>query len=133
MKTKTKKTRKSVAKKTTPPVKLITSPRGGKMLGLRSRLNLNRDIFARMLPVSTRSLAMIESGQKPSESVSRKLMELRRIVDALSEVLTIEAIGEWLTTPNDAFEGFKPLEVIERGEVDRIWQMIFLLRSGVPS
>ena len=27
----------------------------------------------------------------------------------------------------------KPIEVIERGEVDRAWQMIFLLRSGTPS
>jgi hypothetical protein len=29
--------------------------------------------------------------------------------------------------------GLKPIEVIERGEVDRIWQMIFFLRSGVAS
>ena len=29
--------------------------------------------------------------------------------------------------------GLKPIEVIERGEVDRIWQMIYYLRSGVPS
>jgi hypothetical protein len=34
--------------------------------------------------------------------------------------------------PNEAFGGLKPLEVIERGEIDRIWQMIHLLRSGTP-
>jgi hypothetical protein len=38
-----------------------------------------------------------------------------------------------VTTPNDAFDGLKPLEVIECGEVDRIWQMIIILRSGVPN
>ncbi len=103
------------------------------MLALRSRLKLNRDVFARMLPLSTRSLATIESGEKPSEAVRRSITELRRIVDALAEVITPETIGQWMTTPNDAFDGLKPLEVIERGEVDRIWQMIFLLRSGVPS
>jgi hypothetical protein len=27
----------------------------------------------------------------------------------------------------------KPLEVIDRGEGDRIWSMIYFLRSGVPS
>lgn len=112
--------------------KLISSPRGGKMLALRSQLKLNRDIFARMLPVSTRSLATIESGAAPNEAVTRRLTELQRIVDALSEVMSPEIIGAWMTTPNDAFDGLKPLEVIERGEVDRIWQMIFLLRSGVP-
>jgi hypothetical protein len=44
-----------------------------------------------------------------------------------------EAIGDWLETPNPAFERLKPLEVIERGEIDRVWQMIFLLESGDPS
>ena len=112
---------------------LVSSPRGGKMLTLRARLKLKRDVFARMLPVSTRSLAMIESGRAPSEAVRRKLTEVRRIVDALSTVVDAETIGQWMTTPNDAFDGLKPLEVIERGEVDRIWQMIFLLRCGVPS
>lgn len=52
--------------------------------------------------------------------------------DALSEVIAPDTIGQWMTTPNDALDGLKPLEVIERGEVNRIWQMIFLLRSGVP-
>jgi DNA-binding XRE family transcriptional regulator len=102
------------------------------MLALRSKYKLNRDVFARMLPVSPRSLATIESGGKPNEAVRRRLTELRRIFEALSEVIEPETIGQWMTTPNDAFEGLKPLEVIERGEVDRIWQMIFLLRSGVP-
>ena len=30
-----------------------------------------------------------------------------------------------------AFDGLKPLEVIERGEIDRLWNMIFYLESGV--
>lgn len=68
--------------------------------------------------------------RRPSEPVIRRLTELQRIVDALSDVIDPEVIGQWLTTPNGAFEGSKPLEVIERGEVDRIWRMIFLLRSG---
>jgi len=114
------------------PFKLVSSPRGGRMLALRSKYKLNRDVFARMLPVSPRSLATIESGGKPNDAVRRRLTELRRIFEALSEVIEPETIGQWMTTPNDAFEGLKPLEVIERGEVDRIWQMIFLLRSGVP-
>ena len=39
----------------------------------------------------------------------------------------------WLDAPNPAFEGLKPLEVIERGQVDRLWQMVFLVESGTPS
>jgi hypothetical protein len=44
-----------------------------------------------------------------------------------------KAIAAWLDTPNSAFAGLKPLEVIKRGEVDRLWQMLFYLESGVAS
>lgn len=136
MATTTKKSRRSAAKKKTGGAKrsyrLVAAPRGGKMLAIRSQLKLKREVFARLLPISTRSLASIEGGAAPTEAVTRRLTELRRIVEALSEVISEEAIGEWLTTPNDAFDGLKPLEIIERGEADRIWQMIFMLRSGTP-
>ena len=51
----------------------------------------------------------------------------------VAEVIQKDAIGPWVEQPNSAFDGLKPIEVIERGEVDRIWQMIYHLRSGVPS
>jgi hypothetical protein len=43
-----------------------------------------------------------------------------------------EFIAEWLQAPNDAFGGLKPIEVVERGEIDRIWRMIYVLESGQP-
>ncbi|MBX6313085.1 MAG: hypothetical protein IRY99_09260 [Isosphaeraceae bacterium] len=42
-------------------------------------------------------------------------------------------IPEWLDTPNETFEGLKPVEVIERGEIDRLWNMVFYVESGVAS
>lgn len=112
--------------------RLVAAPRGGQMLAVRSRIGLSREVFARLLAVSTRSLATIESGGEPSDAVRRRLTEVHRVIDALSRVMQEEAIGRWLTTPNDAFDGLKPLEVIERGEVDRIWRMVYLLESGQP-
>lgn len=135
MATATKQRRKPVSKKKVAAqqkTRLVSAPRGGKMLAIRSRLGLSREVFARMLPVSTRSLATIESGENPSDAVARRLTEVRRVVGALSKVMAEDAIGEWLTTPNEAFDGLKPLEVIERGEVDRIWRMVYLLESGQP-
>jgi len=61
------------------------------------------------------------------------MRELQRLTKALQSVLADEAISEWVNTPNSAFDNLKPLEVIERGEVDRIWRMIFFLEAGVPS
>ena len=43
-----------------------------------------------------------------------------------------ETLGEWIKTPNDAFEGSTPLQVIERGEADRLWRMIYHLETGEP-
>ena len=109
----------------------IVKSRTGHALRLRARLEMSRETFARLVPMSTRNLANIESGKTPSPPVLRQLKELRRVIDALSEVMQQDAIGPWLEQPNDAFDGLKPMEVIERGEVDRIWQMIFYLRSGI--
>lgn len=61
------------------------------------------------------------------------MTECERLIEALKEVFRDEAIGVWLKTPNSAFGGLKPLEVIDRGESDRLWEMIYFLRSGVSS
>jgi hypothetical protein len=57
----------------------------------------------------------------------------RTFRDRLAEVVSSDAIPAWLDTPNEAFDGLKPLEVIGRGEIDRLWNMIFYLESGVAS
>lgn len=115
------------------PLAIIEDSRGHHSLAIRQRLGMNRETFSRLVPTSTRNLASIEGGKAPSEQVSRSLKELRRVVDALSEVIKQDAVGPWLNQPNDAFEGLKPIEMIERGEVDRIWEMIYFLRSGVSA
>lgn len=74
-----------------------------------------------------------EGGVSPTEPVARRLVELERLTDALAEVMIEASLGAWLQTPNDAFDGLKPIEVIDRGEIDRIWALIYFLRSGVPS
>lgn len=102
-------------------------------LDLREQLGFSRDEFARMTATSVRSLATIEAGGKVSPPIQRRLTELARTVAALQRVMQPEAIGDWMQQPNSAFGGLKPLEVIERGEIDRLWQMIYLLESGTPS
>jgi transcriptional regulator with XRE-family HTH domain len=100
---------------------------------LRNRLYLKQPQFARLLAMSVRTLAALESGSAPTESIARRLTEIERLTNALAEVIERTSIGEWLQKPNPAFDGLKPLEVIERGEGDRLWQMIYYLRSGIPA
>jgi transcriptional regulator with XRE-family HTH domain len=108
-------------------------PQSNLVLDLRKRLGLSQALFARLIPVSVRTLASLESSSAPSEATARRIKELSRLTDSLTEIIKRESLGKWLQTPNHAFDSLKPLEVIERGEIDRIWSMIYFLRSGVAS
>ncbi len=126
--------KKQAARTSSPKAKRVdTSVKANPVASLRKRLQLKQAEFARLVPVSVRSLATLEKGTPPTDVVARRLTELQRLTNALSEVIQQESLGIWLQTPNTAFDGLKPLEVIDRGESDRLWKMIYFLRSGVPS
>jgi hypothetical protein len=72
-------------------------------------------------------------GTKPSSSTARRLAETRRLLAALDRLVSPEAIGPWFKQPNSAFDGSTPLQVMERGEADRLWRMIYELESGEPN
>jgi len=105
---------------------------GGKSkLELRDVLAMPRPMFGRVVDVSERTIADAESG-KTAKKLMRNYNEVYRLVEALSEVVDRESLGLWFRTPNDSFDGLKPLEVIERGEIDRLWNMVFQLQTGMP-
>jgi transcriptional regulator with XRE-family HTH domain len=100
---------------------------------LRHKLGLTRKVFSRLTGFSERAIANWESGGRPDEPGLRRIRETERFQARLAEVVCPEQIPQWLDTPNDAFDGLKPVEVIERGEIDRLWNMIFYLESGTAS
>ncbi len=59
--------------------------------------------------------------------------ELKHLQLTLAELVHADAVGEWMDQPNIEFDGLKPIELIERGESDRLWALIYDLRSGSPS
>jgi transcriptional regulator with XRE-family HTH domain len=99
----------------------------------RDKLKLSRPLFARLMGCSERTLANWESGRHLPEIYKSRLNELQKLYTVLAESVDPEAIGSWITLPNEDFEGLKPLELIERGETYRIWRMIFLLKPGTAS
>jgi transcriptional regulator with XRE-family HTH domain len=99
---------------------------------VREDLGVSRRLFARLTGYSERAIAAWEAGRELSEASRQRILETRRLEKALTRVMKPAAIAAWLEEPNRAFRGLKPLEVIERGEVDRIWRMIFELESGTP-
>ena len=100
---------------------------------IRARLGVSRKLFSRLAGFSERAIADWESGKPVSEPELRPVKELDRLRERLCEVVCEKAIPGWLDSPNEAFGGLEPLEVIERGEVDRLWTMIYHLESGAAS
>jgi DNA-binding transcriptional regulator YiaG len=99
---------------------------------IREGLGLNRKLFARLTGYSERAIAAWEGGAELSDASLQKMIETQRLQQALSSVMKSEFIPVWLQTPISAFGGLKPLEIVERGEVDRIWRMVYALESGAP-
>lgn len=68
-----------------------------------------------------------------TEPGRQSMKQLQRLQKGLAGVMDKQYIAEWLQTPNPAFDNLKPIEVIERGEIDRIWRMIFYVESRMPA
>lgn len=100
---------------------------------LRQRFGISRKAFSRVVGFSERAIADWESSKAPSDACVLRIREMARLQKALAGVMRPQFIGAWLESPNEAFGGLKPVEVIERGELDRIWRMIYQLESGVPT
>lgn len=94
--------------------------------------HLKRSDLGRLTGFSLRALAEWSAGKLPSEPARRRLHEVRRLLDALAEIVKIEAIPKWLRERTPAFENMTPLQVIELGEIDRLWHMVYRLGSGNP-
>lgn len=105
---------------------------GETKLELRHKLRMAREVFGRLVNVSVRTIADVETNQKKVAKLQRNYVEVDRLCDSLSEVVDPASLGNWFNTPNDAFGALKPIEVIERGEIDRLWEMFYRLRSGMP-
>ena len=126
MTTQTAQTEKTPApKKTAGRRRPRPSRAHGFVAELRQKLGLSRKVFSRLTGFSERAIANWEAGGRPDEPGMRRIRETERFQAKLAEVVRPEDIPQWLDTPNEAFDGLKPLEVIERGEIDRLWNMIY--------
>lgn len=104
----------------------------GLLLHYRNTFRLPQPLVVRLTGFSPRSVAKWSQGEAPSPKQEKALVEMDRLLDGLSRVMEPVQIGRWLKQPNAAFDGSTPLQVVERGELDRIWRMLYDLESGQP-
>ena len=97
---------------------------------LSSTYHLSNEVVSRVTGASPRTVSYWNAGIAPQRSSAQKIREVTRLFDALSDIIKAKAIGPWLQRPNEAFDGSTPLQVMERGENDRLWRMIWQIREG---
>lgn len=112
--------------------RIKSAPRTMSIPAFCKRYRLIRSDITRMTQYSPRAVAKWVAGHKPGAAAEKQLKELARLFDALSGIMETGCIADWLKTTNPAFENSTPLQVIERGEADRVWLMIYRLQTGEP-
>jgi hypothetical protein len=100
------------------------------LLHYREAFQLPQPLLVRLTGCSPRSVTKWSQGEAPSAKQEKALVEMDRLLDGLARVMPPAQVGRWLKQPNPAFEGSTPLQVVERGELDRLWRMLYDLESG---
>jgi len=96
----------------------------------RDKWGVDRATFARMTGVSERTIGEWERSGPKGGSNLRAIIVLDRLYDSLCRVVKPEHILPWLKATNPAFDPLTPIEILERGQIDRIWRMIFEMETG---
>jgi hypothetical protein len=100
---------------------------------IRRLIGFSQPEFGRMTSYSTRVVAEWESGKALDTRARRKVTEIDRLLRALSELMPATEVGKWLREANQAFDGRTPLQLIEHGESDRLWQMIHQIDANAAN
>ncbi len=125
-----KKTGRNGASHASAPKLITEASESSDVRRLSRTYNLSNEAVSRVTGASPRTVSYWNAGTPPQRSSVQKIREVTRLFDALAGLIKAKAIGEWLQRPNKQFDGSSPLQVIERGETDRLWQMIWQLREG---
>jgi DNA-binding transcriptional regulator YiaG len=99
---------------------------------MADRFGVRQDTLSRMSGFSPRAVAEWARGKEPSAPAKKVFTEMDRLLDALARLMQPKEVGQWLKQPNPAFDGSTPVQVIERGQIDRIWRMLYYAESGEP-
>ena len=89
---------------------------------LREAFRLSRERLARLIGVSAKTIERWEARPThPARDAARERMaELREIAELGATVYTRERLGDFMATPLAEHGGLSPLQLIERGEGNRV-------------
>ncbi len=126
--------RQAISRKSSRMVRPASSPWVAQIKTLQEGFALNQlELATQLLRCAPRSLLLWNQGAVPNESVLIRLEELSRLYKALAELMPENEVGPWMKRTNDYLEPLTPLEVINRGQIDRLWHIIHNVGTGMPT
>ena len=121
---------KTGERKLIPSRRAHSSPDAGGLPVMRRRYGLSQALLARLLDVSLRTVSAAESAPAIPPPLRRNITQVTRLCAALAESMQAPFVGTWFDQPSELLAGLKPVEAIERGQLDLVWQVAEGLRSG---
>ena len=93
---------------------------------IRDAFRLSRERLARLIGVSAKTVERWEA--KPTrparDEIRARMAQLHEIADLGAAVYTRERLADFLDAPLSEFDGLTPLQLIERGQADRVLQAL---------
>jgi transcriptional regulator with XRE-family HTH domain len=103
-----------------------------KKLGqIREEAGLSTHDVARILGTTSRTVFRWASGRTPRGESRERLLELAAVVDLLSRVMRPESASAWLFDPNPLLDMERPVDLIGRGDYQRVCAAIAAIAEGV--
>jgi len=95
---------------------------------LRAFFNLSEKQFARLI-----SIVNEKSEESISDHKRNSIKKLRSIKKILVSRFEQDEINRWLSTANPMFDSNAPVDIIAKGETDRVLQALVRLDEGIPN
>ena len=99
---------------------------------LREELQLSHEVLARLIACSQEQIEEWETGKPLPTETRQRIKDILGIKSELEKLMQRDFIAEWLEKPNESLDGQTPLEILERGEFDRIRDWIHDTVFGGP-
>jgi DNA-binding XRE family transcriptional regulator len=101
---------------------------------VRLSLGISRDRMGRLLEVTAKTIGRLEDENRlPAQpAVATRLAKLKELTDLGLLVYTPDGFARFVATPLPVFGGLNALQLIERGEVERVFAELASTYEGVP-
>ena len=97
-------------------------------------LDLDSNILASCLAVNPKTIQRWHEGSaQPNEGGLRALEKLEAIYQLAARLLKKDALKLWFQAPNETLGGERPADLLSRGELDQVRNVLGMLEWGIYS